>query len=545
VWRGDEIESLHAVAAAVVDGEGSVLRRHGEPAIRAWLRSSAKPIQLLPLVEEGLVERFGFADEELAVMTASHVGEPFHVEAVRSILAKAGLEESMLGCGAHEPGNAAAAEELRGRGESPSAIHNNCSGKHAGMLAVCRAMGWDLASYLDPEHPLQRRIWHTVAELARLAPEEVGRAVDGCGAVTFAMPVEAMARAWAALAVADAVRQTVRERAVGRIFDAMAAHPAYVRGTGRLDTEILRCAGERLVVKTGAEGVYCAAFRGPRGDGARALALKVLDGAQRAQGPALLAILGQLGEVDASREAHLETHARPILRNRTGTPVGRIDARLPLEGKEAAAHATPVSAAAAEAIVRLGAATASGDAGRLVDALDRSAAIASDDIEELLLQTYLFAGFPRTINAFFTWQGWASRDGRERGERRVEERPAEALRARGESLCRRIYGDHYEPLRIRLERLHPEIAEWTLVEGYGKVLGRPGSPAADKRELAAVGALIALDAGRQLAAHLRGCLHVGVPGSVLASAARSVAAEWGKAESVEPILAELGLGGPA
>ncbi|HJU86308.1 MAG TPA: carboxymuconolactone decarboxylase family protein, partial [Gemmatimonadota bacterium] len=158
---------------------------------------------------------------------------------------------------------------------------------------------------------------------------------------------------------------------------------------------------------------------------------------------------------------------------------------------------------------------------------------------ELRLQTYLFAGFPRTINAFFTWQGWASRDGRERGERRIEASAAEALRERGEALCRRVYGEHYEPLRIRLERLHPEIAEWTLVEGYGKVLGRPGSPGPEMRELAAVGALIALDAGRQLAAHLRGALHVGVPAPVLASAARAVAREWGKEESVGSLLAEL------
>ncbi len=548
MWRGDEIESFHAVVAAVVDAGGRILARQGDPARRAWLRSSAKPIQLLPLVEEGLVERFGFAEEELAVMTASHDGESIHIEAVRSILAKAGLEESMLRCGAHEPGNAAAAEELRRRGERPAAIHNNCSGKHAGMLAACRALGWHLDSYLAPDHPLQLRIWRTLAELAGMAPEEIGRSVDGCGAVTFAMPVAAMARAWGALATADARRETSREKAVARIFDAMAAHPDHVGGTGRLDSDVLRHAGDRLIVKTGAEGVYCAALRGPRGEGPRALALKVVDGARRAQGPALLALLEELGEIDVSRDPALESHARPTLTNCSGTPIGRIDARLPVEREEPRSgeiRSVPVSAATAEAIVRLGAAAASGDPERLVAALERSGRIESDDIEELLLQTYLFAGFPRTINAFFTWQGWASRDGRERGERRVESRPAEAFRARGESLCRRVYGDHYEPLRIRLERLHPEIAEWTLVEGYGKVLGRPGSPGADMRELAAVGALIALDAGRQLAAHLRGALHVGVPLAALASAARSVAAEWGREGSVEPLLAELRLPEPA
>ncbi|HET6638409.1 MAG TPA: asparaginase [Gemmatimonadota bacterium] len=544
VWRGEELESLHAVAAAVVDGRGRTLHRHGDPERRAWLRSSAKPIQLLPLVEEGLIERFGFAPEELAVMAASHDAEPFHLDAVRSILAKAGLDESLLRCGAHEPGNAAAAEELRRRGKSPTAIHNNCSGKHAGMLVVCRALGWPVASYLAPDHPLQQRIWRTLAELAGMDQERIGRAVDGCGAVTFAMPVTAMARAWAALAVADARRESSREVAVGRIFDAMEAQPAHVGGTGRLDSDLLRRAGDRLIVKTGAEGVFCAALRGARGDGPRALSLKVLDGARRAQGPALLALLEELGEVDASGDPVLEAHARPTIINRSGTWVGRIDARLPLEQADRGdrgAPAAPVSAAEAAAVIRLGAAAASGDAERLVAALEGAGAIASDDIEELLLQTYLFAGFPRTINAFFTWQGWASRDGRERGERRTEASSAETLRERGEALCRRVYGDHYEPLRIRLERLHPEIAEWTLVEGYGKVLGRPGSPGPDMRELAAVGALIALGAGRQLAAHLRGALHVGVAGPVLASAARAVAAEWGKELSIGMLLAELRL----
>jgi L-asparaginase II/alkylhydroperoxidase/carboxymuconolactone decarboxylase family protein YurZ len=544
VWRGEEIESLHEVAVAVVDGRGRILQRHGDPGRRAWLRSSAKPIQLLPLVEEGLVERYGFTGEEVAVMAASHDAEPLHLEAVRSILARAGLDESLLRCGAHEPGNVAAAEELQQRGETPTAIHNNCSGKHAGMLVVCHALGWPVDSYLAPDHPLQLRIWRTVAELAGMAPERIGRSVDGCGAVTFAMPVTGMARAWAALAVADARRETSREKAVGWIFDAMAAHPAHVGGTGRLDSDLLRHAGDRLVVKTGAEGVFCAALRGARGDGPRALALKVVDGARRAQDPALVALLEELGEVDASLDPALEGHARPVIVNRSGTSVGRIDARLPLEREEPDgrdARAIPISVAEATAVVRLGAAAASGDFERLVSALDLAGDLASDDIEELLLQTYLFAGFPRTINAFFTWQGWASRDGRERGERRIEASSAETLRARGEALCRRVYGDNYEPLRIRLERLHPEIAEWTLVEGYGKVLGRPGSPGPDLRELAAVGALIALDAGRQLAAHLQGALHVGVPGPVLASAARTVAAEWEKEHSVASLLAELRL----
>ena len=541
VWRGDEIESLHTVVAAVVAADGRKVARHGDATRRAWIRSSAKPIQLLPLVEEGLVERYGFSDVELAVMAASHSGEPFHLKAVRGILAKAGLDEGMLRCGAHEPVNEDAAEELRRRGEKPTAIHNNCSGKHAGMLVVCSALGWPLETYVEADHPLQQRIWTTLAELAGIEREEIARAVDGCGAVVFALPVEAMARAWASLADGDARRSTDRQLAIGRILDAMASHPELVAGTGRIDTDVMRRAGDRVVVKTGAEGVFCAALRDPGSGSARGLALKVIDGGKRAQDVALMTLLEALGVVDAAADPVLEAHARPILRNRSDAVVGRIDARLPLEPPPGAAvvPAAPLSAESATAIVRLGAAAASGDAERLVAALESAGTLDSDDIEELLLQTYLFAGFPRTINAFFTWQGWASRDGRVRGERRVEVGETGDLRSRGEALCRRVYGDHYEALQIRLQRLHPEIAAWTLVEGYGKVLGRPGLPGPDRRELAAVGSLVAIDAGRQLASHLRGALHVGVPPEILVRAVREVASEWGRTKEVDGLLAAL------
>ena len=329
VWRGGEIESLHRIHAAVVEG-GRVARRHGEPATRAYLRSSAKPFQLLPLVEEGLVERYGFSPPEIAVMAASHSGEPFHLEAVRSILGKADLSEDDLRCGGHEPFHAPTTEALRRSGEAPSALHDNCSGKHAGMLAVCRAMGWPLETYREPGHPLQRRILATLAEMAGMHEGDVGIAVDGCGVPTFALPVSAMARAWAALAGADAARSDERGRAVGTIFDSMAAHPEYVAGTGRMDTDVMVEAGEKVIVKTGAEGVFCAAVRASGGRAPAGLALKVADGTRRAQDPALVALLAGLGLVDPASE-RLAAHARPAIVNRTGTEVGRIDARVPLE----------------------------------------------------------------------------------------------------------------------------------------------------------------------------------------------------------------------
>jgi len=330
VWRGPEIESLHRVRVAVAGAGGTLVGGLGDPSARTYLRSSAKPVQALPLVEEGLVERYGLEPREIAVMAASHNAEPFHVHAVRSILEKGGIEESLLQCGPHEPMGEMAAASLRAAEEEPGPIHNNCSGKHAGMLLVCRAMGWPTGSYRDPDHPLQRRIRERLAELAGCAADALGLAVDGCGVPTFSMPVEAMARTLAALAVADARRAGDRERAIGAVLDAMARHPEYVAGTGRVDTAIMVAHGNRVVVKTGAEGVFCAAIRGHDGNEPRGVALKVADGARRAQDVAIVDVLDRLGVVDPAA-AGLAGHARPPLLNRSGEVVGRIDAHLPLE----------------------------------------------------------------------------------------------------------------------------------------------------------------------------------------------------------------------
>ncbi|MGH7550359.1 MAG: carboxymuconolactone decarboxylase family protein [Gemmatimonadota bacterium] len=197
-----------------------------------------------------------------------------------------------------------------------------------------------------------------------------------------------------------------------------------------------------------------------------------------------------------------------------------------------------MTAAEAMAIGMLGAAAAAGDPDRLREALDRAVEVLSaEDIDELLLQTYLFAGFPRTINAFYTWQSWAMRRGG-RGEPRTEGMRPARWRERGERLCRLIYSGNFEALQIRLARLHPELSAWTLVEGYGKVLSRPGPPA-DVREMAAVGALIAMGERRQLASHLQGARHTGVQADVLASAARAVAVTWDRKGLVEELLTGL------
>ena len=322
VWRGAEIESIHALDAALVDADGAALALYGEPDNRAYLRSSAKPIQVLPLIERGLVDRFGFTPAEIAVMIASHNGEPFQLDAVRTILAKAEIDAAWLQCGPHEPLHPPTAKALLRRGEQPSRLHNNCSGKHAGMLAVCKAEGWPIDTYCDPEHPLQRRIRLLVAELAGVAEPSIGVAVDGCGLPTFALSVRAMATAYARLAAADRARDTDLARAVGVAFDAMATHPEFVAGTDRLCTAIMTAHGERVIVKTGAEGVYCGALRNE----GRGLALKIVDGARRAQDVALVAMLVELGAIDS---VGLDAFERPPVTNWAGDVVGHLEARFP------------------------------------------------------------------------------------------------------------------------------------------------------------------------------------------------------------------------
>lgn len=200
-----------------------------------------------------------------------------------------------------------------------------------------------------------------------------------------------------------------------------------------------------------------------------------------------------------------------------------------------------MTAGEAMVIGLLGAAAAGGDPERLRAVLERADFLTGHDVEELLLQTVLFAGFPRTINAFLVWQAWAARRGRRDGPR-VEAVQPELWRKRGEALCRLVYGNNYEALQIRLGRLHPALAEWTLIDGYGKVLSREG-PGPDIREMSAVGALIAIGEGRQLASHLQGALHAGVEPAVLRAAARAVADEWDRTRMLEDLLAGLD-GGP-
>ena len=279
--RGDLIESVHRGRIHICDPAGQALEALGDADGYVYVRSSAKPFQALPLVLSGAADEFGLTDEELAVACASHNAETRHLEAVRSLLSKAGLGEDDLQSGAHPPMYVPAAAELFRRGEKPRNIHGNCSGKHAGMLAVCAREGWETSTYRSPNHPLQQWIRTLISEVCAIELDAIVIGGDGCGAPAFAMPLKSLATGFARLATGEGLSDSISGSAL-RLREAMRTHPFLVAGTGRLDTELMEATS--LVTKMGAEGVLGAGS--PDGWG---MALKVSDGAGRAVRPAALA----------------------------------------------------------------------------------------------------------------------------------------------------------------------------------------------------------------------------------------------------------------
>lgn len=305
VVRGARVESTHAIAACACDADGTMLLEYGTIDVPVFLRSSAKPFIAAAAVRAGVVEQFGLTQPELAVMCASHRGEPLHLETAASILAKIGASVDDLQCGG-----------------TPTALYNNCSGKHAGILALARLRGEPFAGYLDPGHPVQREIlaFCERAFADRFTPDRI--AVDGCGIPTFATTLVSAARGFARFAT---LRDLAADDAAAlrRVRDAMLAEPWMVGGTGRFDTDLMTAAGGAIVAKGGAEGVHANALLELQAG----FVLKTIDGAARAVPPATLALLGRLGALDALAKERLSGHARPPLRNVAGRAVGELRAR--------------------------------------------------------------------------------------------------------------------------------------------------------------------------------------------------------------------------
>jgi len=322
VWRGGIAESRHRIQAAVCDVSGRTVFATESPGLVTTLRSAAKPFQLLSLVERGHADRYGFGSEQLAVMAASHTGSDRHVALVQGILDRIGCTPAQLACGAEEPIDADARARLRRTGEAPSTLHHNCSGKHSGMLALCLSEGWPTEGYQKAEHPLQKLMHRTVAEVCGLPVEQVPTAIDGCSVCVFAMPLTAMARGYARLAAATAAGD-VREAALARIRDAMRAHPWATGGEGRFSTSLMEAAPQ-LVAKGGAEALECVGWP-DRGLG---FAIKVEDGSARALAPAAMLVLESQGALDDATRRKLATWAEPTVKNVAGLEVGVLRATL-------------------------------------------------------------------------------------------------------------------------------------------------------------------------------------------------------------------------
>ncbi|HTW82913.1 MAG TPA: asparaginase [Candidatus Sulfotelmatobacter sp.] len=320
VTRGDLVESVHHVAACAATARGDVILQAGDIESPVFLRSTAKPFIAAAAIEAGVREAFDLDMREIAVMSASHVGEPFHIAAVRSLLQKIGLDESALQCGAHLPYDEAAAHDMLRHGKAPTAIDNNCSGKHAGILALCRALGGDVATYMDVDNPAQRHILAFCARLSDDDPATWPLGIDGCGIPVYATGLRRAAMAFARFG--SLTELSPRDaQALLVVRDAMVSHPEYVSGTGQFDTRVMSAGAGALACKSGAEGVHGLTLI-PQGIGT---ALKVLDGTPRARGPAVLAMLRALGSPAAHATA-LAAFIEPIVYNRAGHAVGAIRA---------------------------------------------------------------------------------------------------------------------------------------------------------------------------------------------------------------------------
>ncbi len=311
--RGGRIQALHTGHAVLLAGDGTVLRTWGEPDRPTYWRSAAKPFQAMPFVASGAMASLDLGDAELALACGSHAAEPFHLETAQRILATAGAVVTDLRCGIHDPGAQAGPRPAEGW----TALHNNCSGKHAAMLATCRHKGWPTDAYLSPDHPLQVEIRSWVARAAGVDPQEVPFGVDGCGLPTYFLPVTSLARAFQFL-------QQSGDAAGQRILDAMGRRPEMVGGTGNADSDLPRVTAGLCVSKYGALGVVGAVNRAT----GEAVAVKMDAGVSQPARAVALAVMAQADWFTPEQRQALAAHIRPSLRNHVGLEVGTLDVGL-------------------------------------------------------------------------------------------------------------------------------------------------------------------------------------------------------------------------
>ena len=329
VTRGPRVESVHTGAAAVVDAEGALVFGFGDIERPVFPRSAVKAFQALPLIESGAADRYGFGPAEIALAVSSHSGEPEHVALASRMLASAGRDVSALACGTHWPMGVAASRDLARSGATPSALHNNCSGKHAGFVCLACASGRDPEGYETPGHFVQIEVKRALEELVgeRLDESRVG--TDGCSIPSYAISLKGLARGFARFGAGRGFGPE-RAAAARRIREAAAAQPFLVAGTGRLDTDLMSLLGERAFTKTGAEGVFIAALP----ELGLGLAVKADDGAGRAAEIMIAALIARYLPMKDAERASFQRFVSPRLTNWRGIDVGVIRPAGPLGGSE-------------------------------------------------------------------------------------------------------------------------------------------------------------------------------------------------------------------
>ncbi|MEO8132521.1 MAG: asparaginase [Betaproteobacteria bacterium] len=316
--RGGITESVHYGSVAVADLQGNLLHRAGAPDAVTFTRSSLKPFQAMPVLASGAAAAFGFGEDELALMCASHSGEARHVDVVSGMLARIGCTADHLQCGVHAPYFYQALEQTPPPGATFSTLQHNCSGKHSGMLSFCRHCGEPVDNYLDPLHPLQRAIRHSVSHFTGIAESAMTMGIDGCSAPNYALPLSGLARAFARLAAPG--DDDHYGDAPQRLFAAMAAHPELVSGERRSDQLLMQTGQGDWATKVGAEGVQGIAVRS-RGIG---IAIKIADGSTRALYSVMVSVLQQLGLLPDPAATPLAAYFEPPQRNLRGLETGNI-----------------------------------------------------------------------------------------------------------------------------------------------------------------------------------------------------------------------------
>lgn len=333
VTRGSLVESTHLGHVVVMASDGSQVAFSGDPDTRVYFRSSAKPFQAVPLLATGAADAFGLTTEEIALSCASHNGTERHQAIVRSMLARAGLEEADLRCGISPPLDETEKARVTLGLAPESQVQCECSGEHAGMLLACRHAGWSIDDYVRPDHPVQRAIREIVAAGCGLPVDALDVATDGCSIPTFGAPVSAFAFAYAVLADPKGARWDGASRwgdALLRVREAMTRHPELVSGDGETDTMIMEETEGRVVAKLGAEGLLCLAIP----EHQTGVAISDTGGSPSGLGPAAIAVLRELELEDPDTLRRLESKLCSPVKSFTGEPVGEVRPTLRLVEQE-------------------------------------------------------------------------------------------------------------------------------------------------------------------------------------------------------------------